>query len=159
MKKTHKILGFDQILGCSEIKLKASPLLIGSGKFHALSLIEQEKEIFICNQGKINKISKQEIENFKKRQKGKLSKFLISENIGLLFSNKPGQDRSKNAEKIKKELKEKYKEKNFYIFISNTLDLKELENFPVDFWINLACPGLEYDNNKITNYKKLKIKI
>ncbi len=156
IEKKNRVVGFQQILGCSKIKLKASPLLIGSGTFHALSLLNQNKElkeIFIYD-GKIRKINKKQIEKIKKKKKAKISRFLASENIGLLFSKKPGQNKLKEAAKIKTKLETKFKDKNFYIFIFDTLNIRELENFNIEFWINLACPGIQLDSNNILNYEK-----
>jgi diphthamide biosynthesis enzyme Dph1/Dph2-like protein len=155
-RRGHKILGFEQILGCSEIKPLAPLLLISSGKFHAISLAAStNKEIFIYDKDRIRKISKQDIRKLKAILKGKISKFLASENIGLLISKKSGQDRLSEAREIMKKLEKKFKEKNFYLFISNTIDGRELENFSIDFWINLACPGIEFDSSRIINYKRV----
>lgn len=153
LEKKHKVLGFDQVIGCSDIKLKASPLLVGSGKFHALQLADSGKEIYIYDEGKISKIGKKEIENIKKREKGKLSKFLASENIGLLVSKKLGQNKIKEARNLKEKLEKKYGKK-FYMFLADTINLQELENFNVDFFVNFACPGIGLDKDVI-NYKKL----
>lgn len=157
--REHKILGFNQVLGCSKINLKAIPLLIGSGKFHAsqlISLNKKIKEIFIYEEGAIKKLGKQEIEQIKAKEKGKMIKFLSSEKIGLLVSKKPGQN-MREAEKIKRKLEDKYRDKKFYIFISDSIDTRELENFSIDFWLNLACPGISLDSSKILNYEEVEL--
>ncbi len=150
--KGKKIEGFNQILGCSEIKLKGTPLLIGSGKFHAIQLSKNtDKEILIYENGNIRKIKK-EINRYKKRNKAKLKKFLKNKDIGVIISSKPGQ--KKNIQEIRKELEKQ--EKNFHYFLSDNINLQELENFPIEIWINTACPGLELDSNEVLNYKILK---
>tara|TARA_Y100000310_G_scaffold323580_1_gene384197 strand:+ start:2898 stop:3488 length:591 start_codon:yes stop_codon:yes gene_type:complete len=155
LQKNHKILGFNQVLGCSKIKLKATPLLIGSGRFHALQVIDRPG--YIYEHGKLIKITKNELLKLKKVQKGKLSRFLSSENIGIIFSKKPGQNNLSQQKTIINKLKNKYKNKNFYAFISDNINLQELENFNIDFWINTSCPGLELDSKDIINYKNLQL--
>jgi diphthamide biosynthesis enzyme Dph1/Dph2-like protein len=144
-----KIEGFNQVLGCSEIKLKGTPLLVGSGKFHAIQLSKNtNKEILIYNSGKIKKVKKEEIEKFRNRNKAKFKKFLKNKDIGVIISEKPGQ-------KIKKLKLEKFK-KNFHFFLTSNINIGDLENYPIEIWINTACPGLELDSKKILNYKTLK---
>ena len=157
LEKNHQVLAFQQVLGCSKIKPQASLLLVGSGRFHALTL-PLNKKIFIYEEWKIKEITN-EIQAKRKKERAKLTLFLASEKIGLLFSIKPGQDKLKLAEKIKKRIEKKFPGKNFYSFVSDNILINELENFPIDFWINTACPGIELDSNKILNYEKVwKIK-
>lgn len=155
-KNGYKVLAFQQIVGCSKVKLKASPLFIGSGRFHALSLaLSTGKQIFVYEDNKITKMPEQEVSEFRAREQGKLAKFLISDSIGLLVSLKPGQNKLKKVLELKKDLKSRFKGKNFYVFISDTINLQELENFNCDFWVNLACPGVEFDSKRIVNYEKI----
>jgi diphthamide biosynthesis enzyme Dph1/Dph2-like protein len=152
--KKHKIVAFQQVLGCSKIKPKAPILLIGSGKFHALQIsLQAGKKIFLYNNGRIENLKDEEIREYKSKEKGKLIKFLSSDKIGLLLSLKPGQNRLKESLQIKKKLKKKYPDKKLYIFITNDINIKELENFPC-FFINLACPGINLDSSNIINYKE-----
>lgn len=156
LEKEHEILAFEQIIGCSKVSPKASLLLIGSGRFHALQIaLSTGKEVFVYESGLINKISQEEIEKLKIQENVNIKKFLYSKNIGLLVSTKPGQ---KNLEQTMK-FKRKFPQKDFYIFISDNINTAELENFPIDAWINFACPGIQHDNKNIINYEKiLKIK-
>ncbi len=153
-KLGKRVLAFEQVLGCSKIKPKAPLLLAGSGRFHALQLaFSTGKPVFIYD-NKLTQINKEEIERFKAIQKGKIIKFLSSDNIGLIVSSKPGQNKLKQALKQKKILEKKYPKKRFYIFISDTININELENFPY-FFLNFACPGIEFDSPKILNYENL----
>ena len=157
-KQNKKIVKIEQVLGCSKITPKATLLLVGNGRFHALNLaLSTNKEIFIYDNGKLNKISEQEITKLKKQEKGKLSKFLISDKIGILVSSKPGQSKLKSLNKIKTKLESKYPDKKFYTFLTDNINLAELENFQIDFWLNTACPGIELDSSKIINYEKVLI--
>jgi len=143
-----------QILGCNvstaeKIKNKVNSFLyIGSGKFHPIqAAIKTNKQVYIANPNtnEFSRISKEEIEKKKREQKGKLLKFLASKKLGILVSTKPGQNNLKKALSLQKKLK-----KESFIFIFNTLNTEELENFPdIDCWINTACPRIE--GKKIVN--------
>ena len=152
--KDKKITGFTQIIGCSGIKTNSPILLISEGKFHALNLAK-EQEVYIFNNHTLEKVTKEEIEKTQARKKAKLSKFYSSSRIGIIVSIKPGQYNLKGAEKIKEKLKKQ--EKKSFIFLSDNININNLENFPVDIWINTACPRIEEDSNKIINSEDYKI--
>jgi len=78
------------------------------------------------------------------KQKGAYLKFLDSDEIGIIISTKPGQNYYKEA----LALKDKYKEKNFYYLIFNTINFNDLENFPfIDCFVNAACPRIGFDDS------------
>lgn len=143
------------ILGCEfkaaeKIKDKVTAFLyIGTGKFHPIGVaLKTSKPVFCFNPitNQFDKISNKEVERYKKRKKGALTRFLISQNVGVLISIKPGQYRDFR----KLDLEKKFPNKRFYYFIFDTLDYKELENFPfIEAWINTACPRLDEDINVI----------
>ena len=153
-----------QILGCDlsagdKIKNKVEAFLyIGDGKFHPLGLaIKTNKDVFCFNpfNNHFSKIKKQEIADYKKTLKVKKIRFLSAENIGILVSTKPGQNNLKKALNLKKQLEKK--DKRCCIFISDTLNLNELENFPfIDFWVNTACPRMEGDSKDIINVEEVE---
>ncbi len=140
-----------QILGCNasvaeKIKNKVDVFLyIGSGKFHPIEVaIKTNKPVYIANPNtnEFSRISEEEIKKKKRNQKGKLLKFLASEKIGILVSTKPFQYNLKKALILKKKLK-----KDSFIFLFNTLNIEELENFPdIGCWVNTACPRIEGKN-------------
>ena len=146
-----------QITGCNISKAKRienkidSFLFIGSEQFHPIYLaINTKKPILIFNPitEKLSKITKEQIENYKRQIKGKQLKFLNAEKIGILISTKPGQYNIKRALKLKK------KYKNSFLFLTNNISQEELENFPqIDIFINTACPRIEY--KKVINTKSL----
>lgn len=152
--KKIKILGFSQVLGCSELKTKAEAiLLIGNARFHALNLaLYSGKEVFIFPEN--NKISKEEIEKQQKKQKGKYIKFLSASELGIIVSLKPGQQNLEEAIKIKTSLEKK----KAYIFLSDSINTGELENFSPGIFVNTACPGLALDNSRIINSRDIKSK-
>jgi len=155
------ILQDGQILGCNvesalSIEKKVDCfLLISSGRWHALSLsLFTDKPVYIMSEGRTSLVSKEEIDSLKKRRKGAISKFLLSDKIGIIASTKPGQNKLKEALIIKKELEKKGKKA--FLFISETINLKELENFKIDSWINTACPGLIFDFPGMINLSEYK---
>lgn len=152
-KEGKKISGFQQVLGCTKLKIKEPVLLIGSGRFHALNLALQNKEVHIYNNSmnRLEKIEEKEIEKLKLNQKNMINRFLHAKNLGILVSTKPGQRNMALAEELKDRIEKKFKLKKVNIFISDNINLREIENFKVDLWINTACSGLINDNNKIIN--------
>jgi len=155
LSKNHNITKLIQVLGCSKPifpKNTQAILLISSGKFHAISLtIESGLPIYMLEHNKLRKISREDIESFKKKQKASYVKFLNADKIGILISTKPGQQNLKKALDFKKKLKEK----KSYLFISNNMDTGEFENFGLNCWVNTACPRLDMENNSIINIDKI----
>ncbi len=154
LSQTHKITKLVQVLGCSKpnfSKTTQAILLIGSGKFHAIPLaLEAKHPIYMLEHNKLRKISKEDIEPFKKKQKASYLKFLNADKIGILVSTKPGQQNLKKA----LELKKKLKNKKSYLFISNNININEFENFGLNSWVNTACPRMDMDSN-IINIDKI----
>jgi len=157
-KSGKKVIGFKQVLGCSDLKSKSPILLISSGKFHAVNLVLQDNSVFLLERDKIRKIEDKEIIRIKNQRKAALSKFLTADNIGIIVSCKPGQEKLQEALKIKKTLVEKGKKA--YVFVANNISVSELENYNIDSWLNTACPGLALDSldSRILNTKELKNK-
>ena len=142
-----------QVLGCNSNAFNPNSdilLLLCDGKFHALNnSIQLKKEIYIFNGLKLDKIEKSELEDHFKKIKGKQMKYLNSNNIGILVSNKKGQ-KSRGAFKIREKIESSGKKA--YVFFGDSIPINEFENFPeIDIWVNTACFGLAMDNNKIIN--------
>jgi len=148
-----KVTNMQQVLGCSKINTKDPILLIGAGRFHALNIYLQNSEIYVLDNNKIIKISKEEIIKIENKRKTALLKFLSAENIGILVSTKPGQENLNLAIKLKQKLIKKGK--NVFIFLSNNIDINQFENFQIDSWVNTSCSGLTYDNSNIINYSEI----
>ncbi len=149
-KREGQVLGCD-VSSAEEIKNKADAFLyIGSGHFHPLGVaLKTNKEVFTFNPitNIFNKINENEINNYKKNRKAKYVRFLHADSIGILVSTKPGQCSYKKAVEIKEKLEEK--NKKCFIFVFDTLDANEMENFPfIDFWVNTACPRIADDEDK-----------
>jgi 2-(3-amino-3-carboxypropyl)histidine synthase len=155
LSKEHQVTKFIQILGCLNPqfpKETKAVLLIGSGKFHGVSLaLETKLPIYIYNKDLV-KISEKEIEALRIKKKAAYIKFLSAKRIGILVSTKPGQENLKQALSIKKALKDK----DSYLFIGDNLNISEFQNFQIESWINTACPRLDMDFSVINVADLLK---
>jgi diphthamide biosynthesis enzyme Dph1/Dph2-like protein len=151
--KDKKITAFQQVLGCSKPSFNNTDaiLLIGSGKFHAISLAYETKlPVFILYRDSLEHISKQDIELIEKKHKAAYLKYLNSNKIGIIVSTKPGQNRLKQALALAKDNNKKY-----YTFLTNNINRSEFENFDIDSWVNTACTRLDMDS-AIINIDKIK---
>lgn len=150
------IKGNGQILGCNTINATSIQdkvqcfLYVGSGKFHPLSIaltLNHPKPIFIFNPNtqEFSRLNKNDIRIALVRKKTARIKFLGAKTLGILVSTKPGQEKLKQAEKLKAKLEKQGKK--VYIFIANDIDLNQFENFPqIEAWVNTTCPGLSLEN-------------
>lgn len=144
------ILG-GQVLGCDvsnakKMKSKVNAfLLIGSGRFHALSIAMLGKKTFIFNpESKIlDEISEDEVKRMKTRKEAALMKFYAADKIGIIVSLKPGQENMKSALELKKKLEAKGKKA--FIFVCENINEAELENFDCGMWVNTACQALNME--------------
>ena len=125
-------------------------LYIGSGEFHPLGVAMQtKKDVFVFNpvSGIFDKLDTEDIEKYKKIKKIRYMEFLSADNIGIMVTIKPGQYSYRKAVEIKEKLDKKGKK--CFIFVFDTLDASEMDNFPfIDFWINTACPRIADDKDK-----------
>ncbi|MBI2044479.1 diphthamide synthesis protein [Candidatus Pacearchaeota archaeon] len=148
LSESHIITYFTQVLGCSKPNFPKNTeaiLLVGSGKFHAIGLAFETKiPVYILTENKMERITEEETKKLEERHKVHLLKFLHSEKIGVIISNKPGQERLRRALEVSKKT-----EKKTYFFLSNNVELKEFENFGLDCWINTACPRMDFDRSLI----------
>ncbi|HJX51103.1 MAG TPA: diphthamide synthesis protein [Candidatus Nanoarchaeia archaeon] len=153
--KSHNIVKFIQVLGCSNPNIPENAnaiLLVGSGKFHAISLAYKTKlPVFILNRDSLDKISKTDVEIIEKKQKAAYLKFLNSNKIGIIISTKSGQNKIKTALEFAKKCNKKS-----YLFLSNNINRQEFENFGLSSWVNTACPRLDMDSSVINIDKLLQ---
>jgi 2-(3-amino-3-carboxypropyl)histidine synthase len=121
-------------------------LFIGTGQFHPLMIaLKTKKPVFTLNPyGKaLSRVSDQEVINLGKRKKGALLKFMSSKRIGILVSTKPGQQRFREALRLKRRLKDK----QCYILVADNIDTGSLQDFPfMDCFVNTACPRISDDS-------------
>jgi|TARA_Y100000310_G_scaffold328062_1_gene395496 2-(3-amino-3-carboxypropyl)histidine synthase len=158
-KRTDKPL---QILGCDSyedsfqnpiIEECDLTLYIGDGMFHPKALLlsqinkENPKPILILNpiENKIEEINQENIKEQLTRYKRNLKMFINAQTLGILITIKPGQQYLNTAKNLKEKLEKE--NKKAYIFIDDTLNLNQLENYPfIDCWINTACPRIGQDD-------------
>jgi len=146
------VKGFQQVLGCTKLKTPYTIVLIGQGRFHALNLaLQNERPILLYSNGSSIAVGEREIEEHNKKKSASINLFLHANNIGIIVSTKPGQNRLDEALELEKKISKKYPEKSVFIFLSSSTKTSELENFNLEFWINSACPGLALDSSKIAN--------
>ena len=152
--KNKQITAFKQVLGCSRPifpKNTKSIILIGQGKFHSVSLQYETKiPVYLVENNKLTKVSSQDVEKLEKKQKASYINYLNQDKIGIIITNKPGQQRLKQALKLKNKLKKKA-----YLFLCNNINASEFENFGLKSWVNTACPRLDLDEFRILNGNKL----
>src|SRR3989338_1263440 len=147
-----------QVVGCNvlntvKIKEKVDAFIyIGSAYFYPIEIAAKTKmPVYIANPltNEVSLVSKKEVEEYKKKKKGKILKFLSVKKIGILVSTKPGQENMKLALLIKEKLN-----KESVIGISNTLNPDSLENFSdIEYWINTSCSRIEHP--KIINFEDI----
>jgi len=148
------VAGFQQVLGCSKVKVKEgiAIILIAQGRFHALNLALQNKRPIIqYSNGSSIVVGQREIKEHQEKLKNSLNLFLHANNIGIIVSTKPGQEQFKKSQVLKKIIEKKYPEKSVVLFISNNINVAEFQNFEINFWINSACKGLTNDSPKLLN--------
>ncbi|MBW2992314.1 diphthamide synthesis protein [Candidatus Woesearchaeota archaeon] len=143
-----------QVLGCDfevarNVKEEVDGFLyIGTGGFHPLGIVLYTgKDVFAVNPltKEMKEYNRKDTEGIERRRKGALLKFYSSKTIGIIVSTKPGQNRMKEAMQLKEELKNKGKE--CYVFLTDTLDFSELENFPfIECYVNTMCPRIGLDD-------------
>ena len=149
-----------QILGCETIKSDVPAFLyVGDGLFHPQALMMQnEKPVFAYDPRSetLVIIDEKDIEKTKKKIKGAILKFLTANEIGVIITTKPGQNRRKDAEKLKQMIEAKGK--TCYFFLCDNVDFSQLENFPfVEVWVNTACPRIAIDEYEKFNKPVINI--
>ena len=150
--KTGHASNEGQLLGCTNEVIKEkfdAFFFVGTGMFHPTALLKNDKEIYYYDPVNDNlaKISLNDIKKLKKKRLGALKKFYNARKVGFLITVKPGQNRFNECIKIE----EKFKDKEFYYFVDNTVNLSSLENFPfIDVFINTCCPRMIDDESRVT---------
>jgi 2-(3-amino-3-carboxypropyl)histidine synthase len=158
--KSKTLANETQILGCNvsaadKINDKVDAfLLLSSGRWHGLMLAKFRKPVFICNGEKTERLSEEDIQKFNLKKKSALARFFSEDKIGILVSTKPGQYNLKAALILKEELERKGKKA--FLFVADTFNLLELENFGLKIYVNTACPGMFFDSSNIINILEIQ---
>jgi len=152
VKRTNKPL---QILGCDcypdsfEKDLKSDMILyLGDGMFHPKALIlatEKPITVFDPISDKIKIVDRKDMQKELNKKKANLKRYLNADKIGILVTIKPGQQYFLAAKKLKQDLEKEGK--NAYVFIDDTLNPMNYENYPfIQCWVNTACPRIGTDD-------------
>ncbi|PIN99775.1 hypothetical protein COT72_04255 [archaeon CG10_big_fil_rev_8_21_14_0_10_43_11] len=151
-----------QILGCdvyhdsfdADIIADADLILyIGDGLFHPQALLYAQiltgkiHDVLLFDPlDKQHKyIGRENILPHLKKLKANILRYLSADTIGILVTLKPGQQHLDLALKLKETLASSGKKA--YLFLDNTFDYAQLENFSdIKAWVNTACPRIGLDD-------------
>jgi len=149
-----------QVLGCNSynaenIKDQVDAFLfVGSGDFHPIQVATRtNKPTYEYNlvSKKLGQISQEDIDRFHKRKQGAILKYLHAKKVGIIVSTKIGQKNFKRAMELKKQT-----DKEYHVFVADTLNYAELENFPfIECWINTSCPRIADEKEGLVNINDL----
>ncbi len=147
-----------QLLGCStNLQLKKDVLYIGTGLFHPKSLLlRNDVKVYTYNpiSGEEGTYTKTIAETIRKKVMGSYTKFLMSANIGVLITLKPGQQKAYMTANLEKQ----YPDKKFYYFVDNTFNLQGLQDFPfIDMFLNTICERMGYDDMDVEGLSVLNL--
>ena len=169
-KRTNEKL---QILGCDCYEDSFSAIIqdsdltlyVGDGLFHpkALLLSQINKKnpttlvIFNPIIDKVELVNPSIIFNQLKKAKRNLKLYINANTIGILVTIKPGQQFLEAAKKLKEKLEKEGKKA--YIFIEDTININDLENYPfIQAWVNTACPRIGTDDILNTSHTLINVR-
>jgi len=148
----------DTVLGCRALIPDVDCIvLIATGVFHAIKVaLTTNKPVFIVSPEGFSKLDKGLIDDFKKKQSIRVSKVMDAKVIGVLVSTKLGQSNERLGERVVKVLQSKGRDA--CLFVANELSPSQLNDYPVDAWVNTACPRIVEDEfeKPIVNWGELK---
>jgi len=146
----HKSLKYPgQILGCNLESAKIIEdmvdcfLYVGAGKFHPIGIaLKVKKPVFSLDLEK-KEIYNLELEKIKwlKKKAWHEAKLKDAKKVGIIISWKKGQNKIREAMKLKKELEKNGKE--VYILAFDRIEKEKIEGLKFDCLINFACPRLD----------------
>lgn len=144
LSKTSQIKDFAQVLGCSSLtpsNQSEAVLFVGEGKFHLGNLVlNSSVPIYLFEKNSLKKVNSKDFSKLSKNKKLALMKFALADRLGILVSSKPGQLKLEQALRFQQKSKKKS-----YLFLTDSINIGEFENFQIDFWINSACPKMNLD--------------
>lgn len=160
VKQVPGALAGGQVLGCnaamaSKLVSKVDAFLfVGSGVFHPINVALQTKKPVYCYNpytDEFKQLDQKEVEAYEKARKGAVLKFLNAKRVGIIVSTKIGQKNLQRALQLKKN-----KDKEYYVFVCDTLDFRWLEDFNfIDCWVNTACPRIDDQRSGIVSINDL----
>ena len=150
--KPGQLLGCDPTAALSVAKEVNAILYIGTGEFHPGPVeVGTDKTVLKLNPftKKITEVTGEEIRRHKLKNLARIEKFKAAKTIGILVTTKLGQSEMQGpAQKIKEKLEKQGKQ--VFLFLGDTFNYKDLENFPnIEAWVNTACPRVTDDQELI----------
>ncbi len=150
--KPGQLLGCDSTAAISVQEKVDAILYIGTGEFHPGPIeVEASKPVLKLNPftKKITEVTQEEIRRQKLKQLARIENFKKAKKVGILITTKLGQSEMQGpVEKLKETLEKQGKE--VFLFLGDTLNYKDLENFPdIEGWVNTACPRITDDQELI----------
>lgn len=139
-----------QVLGCDAQAAKGAAgkgaeciVYLGTGRFHPLRAAEETglPTYMVHPSGGMGEVSKDQLMKHRKIRAARVHRFKEAKTVGILVSTKPGQERFEEALK----LKERFKEKEAFVFVANELNPGYFTGYGVDAWVNTACPRIAED--------------
>jgi 2-(3-amino-3-carboxypropyl)histidine synthase len=149
------------VLGCNVKSIKKfkgkTIVFVGDGIFHALMIKKDnlDKKVIMLNPADCSEkeVHENDVRKFINREIISLERLKNAKKVGIIACTKPGQERIKESEKLKKILEKTGKK--VYLFISETINPDEFMNYSgFDILINTACPRIGLDD-----YSKFAIPI
>lgn len=154
-KGDKRIFSDGQILGCNFSSASSISkdvdmyIFLGSGTFHPLGLMLSTKKPVITCDPYTNEVKFKELEDLKdmilRQRYGAIARSKDAKIFGILVGTKIGQQRFKEALKIKKLIKSK--QKKAFVFMINFFIPSIIEGFrDIDCFISMACPRIAIDD-------------
>ncbi|MBI2040858.1 MAG: diphthamide synthesis protein [DPANN group archaeon] len=146
-----------QLLGCDptaalSVQAADAILYIGTGEFHP-GPVEIGSKVPVLKLNPftkiITKVTAEEIRRHKLKNLARIENFKKAKRVGILVTTKLGQSEMQGrADKIREKLEKQGKE--VYLFLADTFNYKDMENFPdIEAWVNTACPRITDDQQSI----------
>ncbi|WNY25354.1 diphthamide biosynthesis enzyme Dph2 [Methanolapillus millepedarum] len=140
-----------QVLGCN-FSAAHSPdsdcdayLFIGSGRFHPIGVALSSKKRVVCADPFLSEAFELDFRKFLMQRSAVIGNSKEAETFGIIVSTKNGQCREKLAESLKEKAKAHGKEA--VILHMDLVTPDQMLNFPVDAFVNTACPRLAIDDS------------
>ncbi len=153
----HEVIVAPSVLGCRALIPDSDcVVLIATGVFHAINIgLITSKPVFIIGPDGVSRLDDSLVSSLKKRRAVMIAKVLDAKVIGVLLSVKSGQSHESLAEDVVVKLNSLGKEA--YLFVADNLSSSQLNDFPVDAWVNTACPRIVEDefDKPIVNWSEL----
>ncbi|MBI4095325.1 MAG: diphthamide synthesis protein [DPANN group archaeon] len=146
-----------QLLGCDPTAALSAQgadaiLYIGTGEFHP-GPVEVGSKVPVLKLNpftkKITEVTAAEIRRHRLKNLARIENFKKAKRVGILVTTKLGQSEMQGpVDKIKEKLEKQGKE--VFIFLADTLNYNDLDNFPdIEAWVNTACPRITDDQELV----------